>query len=249
MKSGMAVVLGASGLVFAALAGGAAGAELDAGALFTTKCTSCHTFGHGDKVGPDLKGATQRHSRGWLVGWIQSSERMIREGDAAAVALFQQFRQQRMPDHELSTAQVEELIDYLAADGPAAAERKRVRLASSASPEEVKRGERLFFGKMRLASGGAACASCHALAQHQTFGASLAPDLSKVYAKYQDMGLSHALERPCFPRTPSASGAKVVTDDESLALRAFLRATQQPTAKLAAASQGGVDPSGARTGR
>jgi len=205
-------------------AGIASAADFDAATVFTTKCTSCHTFGKGEKVGPDLRGVTQRHSRTWLVGWIQSSERMIRSGDAAALALFQQYRQERMPDHELSPAEVGTLLDYLAADGPAAAEQKHRRLASSATPAEVDRGEKLFFGKARLASGDVACASCHAVAQ-QRLGASLAPDLSKVYAKYQDKGMSQALERPCYPRMPSLSGTSVVTEDESLALRAFLRLT------------------------
>src|SRR5262245_17625412 len=249
MKSvNVGAILGAPGLGLAVLGRTAAGAELDPAALFATKCTCCHTVGHGQKTGADLKGATQRHSRGWLVNWIQSSERMIRDGDAAAVALFQQFRQQRMPDHDLQAPQVEALLDYLAADGPAAAERQRLRLASSASPAEVDRGEKLFFGKVRLASGGAACASCHSLAKRQTLGASLAPDLSKVYVKYQDKGLSQALDRPCFPRTPSASGVKVVTEDESLALRAFLRsATLQPQERSTAAAAG-IDTGGAIPG-
>jgi mono/diheme cytochrome c family protein len=79
-----------------------AGAPGEPAAMFSTKCSSCHTYGQGDRVGPDLKGATARHPRGWLVSWIRSSERMIREGDVAAVSLFRRYRQQRMPDHQLS---------------------------------------------------------------------------------------------------------------------------------------------------
>ena len=30
---------------------------------FTTRCTACHTFGKGVKVGPDLKGVTERRQR------------------------------------------------------------------------------------------------------------------------------------------------------------------------------------------
>src|SRR5689334_5585847 len=56
--------------------------------LFKTKCSSCHTFGKGDRVGPDLKGVTERHSREWLIPWIRSSETLIRRGDRAAIALF-----------------------------------------------------------------------------------------------------------------------------------------------------------------
>ena len=63
-------------------------AESESSALFSTKCASCHTFGKGERVGPDLKGLTERHPRPWLLTWIRSSDKMIRSGDAKAVALF-----------------------------------------------------------------------------------------------------------------------------------------------------------------
>ncbi len=34
--------------------------------LFATKCISCHTIGHGDRVGPDLLGVTHARDRAWL---------------------------------------------------------------------------------------------------------------------------------------------------------------------------------------
>ena len=30
--------------------------------LFTQRCSSCHSIGEGDRVGPDLKGVMERHS-------------------------------------------------------------------------------------------------------------------------------------------------------------------------------------------
>ena len=35
--------------------------------VFSTECNNCHTYIKGDRVAPDLKGATDRHPRSWLV--------------------------------------------------------------------------------------------------------------------------------------------------------------------------------------
>jgi mono/diheme cytochrome c family protein len=191
-------------------------ADPSSSVLFKTKCSGCHTYGKGDHVGPDLKGATDRHSRPWLIAWIRSSERVIRDGDPDAVALFRKYGQQRMPDHELTDAQITALLDYLAAGGPAADERQRIRPAASATREEIALGQRLFFGQTRLASGGLACAGCHSIAKHGGIGGSLGADLSDVYARYLDWALDRKLRQ-------AASHSAGVAEPESLALRAFLR--------------------------
>ena len=225
------------GLVITMLlcAGPAVFADSDSGpsVLFKTKCSSCHTFGKGERIGPDLKGATERYARPWLIAWIRSSEAMIRGGDLAANALFKKYRRQRMPDHELSDAQIGALLDYLAAEGPAADERQRIRFANTATVEEVAMGRKLFFGEARLASGGLACASCHALSTLGGFGGSLAADLSDIFTRYLDRALDRKL-------TQASSHTGGVAERESLALRAFLRSVG------AAAKQGGSG--GARGG-
>ena len=66
--------------------------------IFNQRCTACHTFGRGVKVGPDLKGVNERRARPWLLRFIRSSQSLIKEGDAVASGLFDQFRRQRMPD-------------------------------------------------------------------------------------------------------------------------------------------------------
>ena len=191
--------------------------NVESSTLFKTKCSSCHTFGKGDLVGPDLKAVNERHSRPWLIAWIRSSATLIDKGDREATALFRKYRQQRMPDHDLSDDQIAALLDYLAADGPAADERPRIRLANSATREEIALGQRLFFGATRLASGGLACAACHSLSRRGGFGGSLAADLSDIYAKYLDRALDRKLRQ-------AATHSAGVAEHESLALRAFLRA-------------------------
>jgi mono/diheme cytochrome c family protein len=200
-----------------------AGAPGEPAAVFSTKCKSCHTYGQGDLVGPDLKGVTDRHARGWLVSWIRSSERMIREGDFTAVSLFRRYRQQRMPDHQLSDVQVDALLDYLAAGGPEADSPTAARPTSMASVKDVTLGRDLFFGRRSMSSGGAACSSCHTIQDEQgTAGGSLGPDLTEVYSRYQDKALSQFLKRDCLLRLPAARD-RAVTSDESFAIRAYLR--------------------------
>jgi mono/diheme cytochrome c family protein len=200
--------------------------------LFKTKCSSCHTFGKGERIGPDLKGVTERRSREWLIAWIRSSETVIRSGDPTAVALFREFRQQRMPEHPLSDVELGALVDYLAASGPEADEQKAIRRAHQASAEDVRLGERLFFGRAPLSGNGLACAACHALATRTGLGGTLAADLSTAFSRYHDTALDQMLTRAGPSRSPLLHSTSV-TDQESLALRAFLRA-------VSLASQPGV---------
>jgi cytochrome c2 len=198
-------------------------AAADPSATFARRCTSCHTFGHGVLVGPDLKGVTDRHPRQWLNAWIASSETLIRSGDPAATALFARFKSQRMPDQALSAAELSALIDYLAAGGPEADAQRKARRADSATAAEIDAGRALFVGDRALANGGAACFSCHRLGAAVAHGGTLGPDLSNVYARYQDRALSALLGRGCFPRARASMSPTTLTDDETFAVKAFLR--------------------------
>jgi hypothetical protein len=78
------------------LAGVAHADTAEAKKIFTTRCMACHTFGKGVKVGPDLKGVTERRQRDWIVKMVRSSSTMV-GSDPIAVQLFEQFKQQRTP--------------------------------------------------------------------------------------------------------------------------------------------------------
>jgi cytochrome c2 len=194
-------------------------------ALFAKKCTSCHTYGHGDKVGPDLKNVTSRRSRTWLRTWIRSSERTIESGDPTAVALFEKYKRERMPDQNFSVEELDGLIGYIAAGGPETetSDERRSRHAMTATPAEVARGKDLFLGTIRTTSGGAPCASCHMVGEYPAMRrASLGGDLTHIYPRFQDSGLTAFLKHPCFPRAGN-DGKPVLTDDEAFSIKAFLR--------------------------
>src|ERR1051325_12214375 len=76
---------------------GASADTAEAKKIFTTRCMACHTFGKGVKVGPDLKGVTERRQRDWIVKMVRSSSTMV-GSDPIAVQLFEEVQQQRMPD-------------------------------------------------------------------------------------------------------------------------------------------------------
>ena len=213
-------------LIFLASVALDARADSDPGGIFTRKCSSCHTFGKGDLVGPDLKGVTARHSRQWLTTWIASSEKAIESGDPAATALFRKYKQQRMPEQKFSPSELAALLDYLAAGGPEADARRKNRPADSATPAEIEMGRSLFVGRQPLASGGASCSSCHRVGETAETGGSLGPDLTRAYSRFQDRGLASLLARGCFPRVVNVPGRPSLTDQESFALRAFLRQTE-----------------------
>src|SRR5690242_1465252 len=74
-------------LVMMTVRRGAAADGGDAKLVFNRRCTACHTFGKGVKVGPDLKGVTLRRPRAWLLSFIRSSQSMINSGDGVARSL------------------------------------------------------------------------------------------------------------------------------------------------------------------
>ena len=192
---------------------------VDPATIFAMKCSSCHTYGKGEKVGPDLKGVTDRRSRTWLAAWIRSSEQTIKRGDAIAVTLFKKYKQERMPDQNFSSAEIAALIDYLAAGGPVEADRSRPRPATTATAADVARGRQLFLGAVSPRSGGASCAACHSVREEPAaMHATLGNDLTHAFSRFQDAALSAVIERPCFPRVGTR-----LTADETFAVVAFLR--------------------------
>jgi mono/diheme cytochrome c family protein len=205
--------------------------SIDAKKIFNQRCTSCHTFGRGVKVGPDLKGVNGRRARPWLLRFIRSSQGMIKDGDAVASALFDQYRRQRMPDWlDLSEAQIGAVLDWISVDGPDQKEPDE-RDSALATAADIERARGLFNGSVGLANGGVACATCHSIRDDdQTIGGSLGPNLTASYIKYRDRGLTLFLRQPCFEREPQGSAVRYLTADEVFVIKAYLRHAAMPGA-------------------
>ena len=191
--------------------------------IFKERCTACHTYGKGIKVGPDLKGVTQRRSRAWLLKFIGSSSTMIRLGDPTAKKLFNEYKQERMPDwSDLSPEQIGALLDYFAADGPEKKEPSE-RQASTATAAEIEMGRRLFNADTPFAYGGPACVTCHVASPGERIrGGTLGPSLATTYVRYRDKALTDFFKRPCFLHDARLSTGKYLTPEESFALKAYL---------------------------
>ncbi len=87
--------------------------------MFQQKCAKCHTVGKGDRVGPDLKRVSQRRKREWLIGFIQKPSAYL-DSDEEAIKMLKKFNNVRMEDLNLSTADVEGMLEYISAasEGP-----------------------------------------------------------------------------------------------------------------------------------
>jgi len=174
----------------------------EAANIFKKRCSACHTFGKGAKVGPDLKGVNERRKRDWLLKFVRSSQTTIQSGDPIAATLFQQFQRQRMPDWtDLSPETIGAILDYFAVNGPEQKEPDEYP-AESATETQIEAGRKLFYGETSLHYGGQSCNGCHRVGSRYWAGGSLGPDLTHAYDKYRDTTLTLFLKRPCFERVP-----------------------------------------------
>ena len=71
-------------------------------ALFSQKCSKCHTVGKGDRVGPDLKNVSKNRERRWILGFIRQPSQYLKS-DPIAKELLKQYGDVVMPDLNLTT--------------------------------------------------------------------------------------------------------------------------------------------------
>jgi mono/diheme cytochrome c family protein len=199
----------------------------DAPAVFEKQCSSCHSIGGGDDVGPDLKGVMERRKPEWLMRFIRESQSVIASGDSVAVDLFEKFRRKKMPDQDFSDAEVLVLLDYIKSGGSGAST-SQVKSALKSTDDDVSRGRDFFIGKTRLANGGPACAGCHGAGLLPVLGGgTLGPDLTSAYSTYTDSGLSKVLTRISFPTMAELYASRPLTEEEVFAIKAFLFQTDK----------------------
>lgn len=192
--------------------------------LYVAKCASCHSVGQGDRVGPDLKGATERRDPAWLRAMIAAPSRVL-DTDPAARALLAKYNNVRMPDLGLSDQQVEELVTLLTHCSRRDCDLKgKFRPVTEAVESDVLLGRALFDGDVSAQGGAPACVSCHSAAGSEApmGGGTLAKDLTFAFGRLGDEGLDAALRNPAFPVMNKVFAAASVTEQEAFALRAFL---------------------------
>jgi len=85
-------------------------------AMFKKICAPCHTIGVGDRVGPDLRGVTERRDRAWLSSFIRNPAKVRAEQDPVALALAAKYPGVHMPFLRVSEIDAADLIAYLEAE-------------------------------------------------------------------------------------------------------------------------------------
>ena len=214
-------------------------------ALFKT-CAACHSIGGGRMVGPDLKGITKRRTNDWLVGFIQSSTKLIKSGDADAVAVFKQFNNVPMPDNAVTVNQVAQVLAFIDGNaGGSAIDPRQAAMVQKVdsmlklnSPFDIQAGNELFNGQRNFANGGTPCISCHNATYNKTAnGGILAKDLTKAFSRLGGFaGIKGIIALSPFPSMLQTYKDHQVTEEENAQLELFLKSTdvQNPVQPLMA---------------
>lgn len=194
--------------------------------MFEKRCYSCHTVGQGDKKGPDLKGITQRRDNAWLLEYIPSATTMLKNGDSAAVAIFEKYAPEQMTDQALDADQINQLLDFIA--GLSASNMPFIpsgaRLSREPLAEDIPLGVKLFIGETHLENGGPACLSCHTVSGvGRLGGGTLGPDLTQASVRFSLPELINILQYFNYPLMSQVYAGKTITDEEIVRLVALFQ--------------------------
>jgi protein SCO1/2 len=107
--------------------------------LFESRCSSCHTIGGGDRIGPDLLGVAERRDPAWLKRYLKEPEKVLAQGDPTATALFEKYKRVNMPNLNLGADDISTMISFLATQAEAA--KAKIRLEQSAAKDSNRGGE------------------------------------------------------------------------------------------------------------
>lgn len=184
---------------------GGGGTDAAAGeAFFRANCTGCHTFGHGDHLGPDL---TNRHRAGWSWRFLRNP------GEALASTMYGQRLYAQwgyvMPNFNLTEQQIDNIEAFLAAQdeiGPLSFTPPAV--LSGAEFEEAKD---LYFNR---------CAGCHGLYRTGATG----PEIGEQRAEWIGTDGLGAMLRVGTPRgMPNFGQSEILSEDDITKLASFLQ--------------------------
>jgi mono/diheme cytochrome c family protein len=199
-------------------------------------CASCHSIGGGKLVGPDLKGLKERvPSKDWAIAFVRDPKSANDPYGAKVRAEFNDtMTAQGKPQGPLDDAAIGDIIDFIFQGGPGLAQ-KALRKATVA---DIAVGRDIFVGRQRLANGGPSCISCHSIAGigglgggtlASTVGAKN-PDLTNAFNRNGgEAGLRAAMAAPQFLVMQQVFADKALTDEEIVAVTAFLADASRKT--------------------
>ncbi|MEL0225821.1 MAG: c-type cytochrome, partial [Flavobacteriaceae bacterium] len=119
--------------------------------LFNANCAACHKLNK-KAVGPALKGVSAKYDKEWLYSWIKNSAAMIKEGDAQAVAIWEEYNRTAMNAFpQLSNADIDNIIAYTDYTPPAPA--VPAGTAAAAAPAGDSFSNDIILGALALVFG------------------------------------------------------------------------------------------------
>jgi cytochrome c2 len=197
--------------------------------LFQNNCAACHSIGAGDLIGPDLQDITQLRDRDWLLQFITQPDKVLASNDPIAQELLQKYKIP-MPNLGITDAQAQSLLAYLEGPGPDSGVTAVVLTGG-----QSQAGEALFSGRVAFINGGTPCMACHSTAGLNAIGGgTLGPDLTHVYGRMGDAGLSAALVGLPFPSMQGIFTNYPLTTQEQADLFAYFQETDQQPAQTSA---------------
>ena len=211
----------------------------DGGELFKAKCSACHRVDARRVVGPGLEGINEKRTQEWLLTWIKDSQAMIAAGDADAIAIYEEYN--KSPMIAFADMTDEEIIAVLAyvdeqnaGSGAVAVEgegEEAVVEIAAYTEEEAENGKLLFSGKKGFENGGPSCIVCHNVTNNDVMvGGLLAKDLTNVYERMGDAGVSAIVSSPPFPAMAKSYAGKSLTETEVRELTAFFKVADKVSA-------------------
>jgi mono/diheme cytochrome c family protein len=212
--------------------------------IFKQNCAVCHKVTAQRLVGPGLQGVAEKRSREWLKKFIANSQGFINSGDADAKAIWEEYNKTIMPEQALNDADLDAVIDYIAAQGGGAA-----ATTAAAAPaeevadapftaEDVAAGKLYFEGSNSFENGGPSCISCHNVNDPNMInGGLLAKDLTDANGRMGNAGVEAILSMPPFPAMAASYKSNPLTNDEIRVLSAYLKNVSE-TADPATADNG-----------
>lgn len=213
--------------------------EQSAEQFFQEKCSSCHSLGTNQILGPGLEGVLDRKDREWLVEFIVDPESKL-NSDAYAKKLLAASPGgaiRMTPAVGITPLIANSLLDYIAAQSGSAA-------AAAAGPvdepepftaEDIAAGEDFFTGASGFRNGAPACNSCHTtVALGGWGGGALGPDLTHAYDRLGNrIGLTGWLATPASATMQPIFTDQKLTKEEIHALVAFLEKENESEADAA----------------
>lgn len=197
-------------LLHPVIAAGQAGRQ-----FYEDRCAMCHSIGGEPAAGPDLKDIASRRDREWLLRFILDPESAAKT-DRDAAALVKQFDNAMPATEGASRAELEAVLDYIAAQSAAGAAAPPAAITGDPAV-----GRELYAGRRGLANGAPACTACHRL--DDIGGGALGPDLTGVHRRLGGArGLAAWMGNPPTPVMRAVYRTAPLTTEEAHALAALL---------------------------